>query len=169
MTKRIVLLQALASTPKELGLQLRDAVPSNSRQRPAPGKWSISEILNHLVDVEMRYMIRLKRVVNETQPVLPSILPDESAHELDATPTDLILRFERARDSALAFLKQVTAEDWHREALHESQGETNLFYLVQHLADHDTEHLSQMAEARRYLRQAAEAGASQTHTATTRP
>jgi hypothetical protein len=41
-------LQVQAATAKKLGQLLKRAAPSKLRKRPAPGKWSVVEILAHL-------------------------------------------------------------------------------------------------------------------------
>ena len=40
-------------TAKDLARLIEGAGPSTLRQRPAPGKWSVGEILAHLADTEI--------------------------------------------------------------------------------------------------------------------
>jgi uncharacterized damage-inducible protein DinB len=152
MTKRIVLLQALASTPRKLARMLTGVNESTPRQRPVPDQWSITDVLNHLVNVEERYLDRLQRVVQEERPLLPAILPDEAASYPQATLDELMTRFENARAETLAFFKELSPEDWQRPAIHERKGETCFLFLVKVLVDHDIEHLNQIVEMLQQLR-----------------
>ena len=60
--------------------QLRAAVAGMTREqlaaRPVPGKWSTLEVLCHLADFEPIYADRMKRVLAEKNPQLPSGDPD---------------------------------------------------------------------------------------------
>ena len=85
MVEHIHLLQSLAATPTQLSRALEQ--PGLSRVA-ATGEWSPEEILAHLIDVEGRYLSRLRRVSLEQEPRLALIQPDESAH--DHTVVDLV-------------------------------------------------------------------------------
>lgn len=152
MTKRAILLQALASTQTDLARVLEGIDDSSLRRRPAPDSWSLADGLNHLVYVEVLYLQRLKRVVGEERPLLPEIHPNEAAHDPGASADDLLTRFEQVRGETLAYLAGLPPGIWQRPAVHETLGKTTLRYLVQMLQDHDTQHLSQMVKVKRWLR-----------------
>jgi uncharacterized damage-inducible protein DinB len=152
MTKRIVLLQALASTPQDLARLLKNVDEAISRRRPSAEQWPLADILNHLVYVEERYQVRLKRVVEEERPFLPYIPPDETSHDPQASLAELLARFAEARATTLALLTDLPAGSWQRRAVHETLGETSFRFLAQFLVDHDTEHLNQLVEALQQLR-----------------
>jgi uncharacterized damage-inducible protein DinB len=151
MTKHIVLLQALASTPKNLVQLLETVDESAIHHRASPDQWSVADVLSHLIDVEARYISRLKRVIQEDHPTLPALWPDEAAHDTQATLPKLLNHFEHVRTKTLAFLKEIVLDDWQRPATHENWGETNFHALVQNLVHHDAEHLSQITKIREAL------------------
>lgn len=148
MSKRSILLKALRSTPADLEAMLKRVGDDEGRQRPEADQWSVSDILNHLIYVEGKYLARLKRVVNEESPHVPVIEPDEGAHDLQIPPRQLLVRFEQARSATLHFLENLSMGQWQRPAVHPDLGQTTLRFLVQYLVDHDTEHLSQLTVAR---------------------
>jgi uncharacterized damage-inducible protein DinB len=152
MTKRIVLLQALAATPKDLARLLKNVDEAISRRRPSAEQWPLADIINHLIYVEDCYQARLKRVIAEERPLLPYILPDETTHDSQASLAELLARFTAARAATLAFLTNLPAGSWQRRAVHETLGETSFRFLAQLLVDHDTEHLNQLVEALQQLR-----------------
>ena len=152
MTKRIVLLQALASTPNDLTLMLRGVDAGASRQRPADGEWSMMDVVNHLIYVEKRCRQRLRRVLDEDGPWLPYIHPDEEAHDSQAPLSDRLARFEMERRQTLALLKEIGPGEWQRRAVHETKGDVTLRFLVQYIVDHDIQHLNQIVETQQRLK-----------------
>jgi uncharacterized damage-inducible protein DinB len=152
MSKRIVLLQALASTPNDLALMLKGVAGTVARQRPAPDQWAIADVVNHLIHVEGRYLERLRRVLEVERPSLPAILPDKTKHETQVTLSELIVRFEKERDGTLSLLKEIAPGGWQRTAVHETRGDVTLRVLVQFLVEHDITHLNQIVEIQQRLR-----------------
>lgn len=152
MSKRIVLLQALTSTLKDLALMLKGAAGAVSWKRPSPGQWALADVVNHLIYVERRYLERLHQVLETERPFLPAILPDETKHDVQATLSELVARFEEARHKTLSFLKEISPGDWQRTAVHETQGDVTLRFLVHFLVEHDIAHLNQIVEIQRQLR-----------------
>lgn len=153
MTRRTVLLSALASMPADVRRAVRGL---NQATRPAPpGKVSavdILKVLKHLVEAEVHYYDQLRRAVKEdleTWSVLscelasPAVATDGGSDE--GQIESLVKRFEAARGETLAFLEALAAGDWQRKVVHETRGEMTLRFLVQGLVDHDTQHLGQLA------------------------
>ena len=44
--------------------------------RPVAGRWSTREVICHITDCEIVYVDRMKRVIAETNPLLPNLDPD---------------------------------------------------------------------------------------------
>jgi uncharacterized damage-inducible protein DinB len=151
MSKRSVLLAALESAPGDLRRLVQATDETSAHRRPSPGEWSLGEVLAHLVDVEGRYLARLKRVVEEDCPHVPYIHPDESIYEPAVSAGELLARFGQRRDETLVFLRGLSAGDWQRKAVHQTWGTVSLRSLVQALVDHDTNHLQQAAAVRKGL------------------
>lgn len=151
MSKRIVLLQALASSLSNLMVMVDDVDPQAFRQRVASDAWAMADVLSHLIAVEAQYLRRLQRVLVEERPFLPAIFPDPTTHNLQASAAELLAQFEEARQRTLAFLTDVADAGWGRTAVHETQGEVTFHFLVQHLVEHDSEHLNQIAKEIKYI------------------
>jgi hypothetical protein len=152
MTKRAVLLKALASMPSDLGRVLKGVDAAEARRRPTPGERSIIDLLKRLVEAEAYFLGQIRDVVCEERPSLPALRHDEARDDLDMSLDALIERVKMARAETLAFLEGLSPGDWQRKAVHETWGETRLRFLVQHLVDHDTQCLSQLAGTRQRLR-----------------
>lgn len=152
MTKRIVLLQALASTPTDVKRLFKGIEESTARRRPVDNKWSMAEIVSHLLDVEERYRLRLKQVITEDNPYFDYMYPDETVFDGEVPIQALVKQFELARGETIGFLSALSQRDWGRPAVHETLGETRFRFLVQNLLDHDIVHLSQIVDVRQQLR-----------------
>ena len=146
MSKRIVLLQALASTSKDLARILHDVDLIAAQQRPFPDAWSMNDVLSHLCDVDVRSLARMRQVVNEERPLILTIHPDETSHGTATPPGQLLAQFEQARTETITYLQNLGAGQWQRRATFDSGEATTVRTLVQILIEHDTQHLNQLIE-----------------------
>jgi uncharacterized damage-inducible protein DinB len=151
VSKRIVLLQALAATMSDLVRMLANIDRAVFYRQLSLHGWSMADVLSHLIRVETRYYQRLRRVLVEERPYLPAILPDPPTHNRPASPTELLAQFEAARLETLAFLRDMAEAGWGRTAVHETLGEVTFYFLVQYLVDHDSQHLNQIAMIQQQL------------------
>lgn len=151
MTKREVLIQALASTPQDVELTVKGMKDSAVFQRPSPDAWSVADVVYHLGEVEGRYLKRLEMVVREERPYLPYIHPEER-RTAEGNLADLMAVFRQERAKTLAFLQGLRPGDWQRKGVHETWGEVSFRYLVQQLVEHDINHLNQIVEIQQNIR-----------------
>jgi len=152
VTKRIVLLQALASTPADLARLVRSADHETLHWQNTANDWSAAAVLLHLAQVEKAYRHRLQRIANEDEPHVPSIDPEVGEIPGDVAADSLLHEFESERAQTIAFLKELSPGGWQRPAIHETLGRTTLRYQVQNLVDHDIEHTNQLVEVLRQRR-----------------
>jgi uncharacterized damage-inducible protein DinB len=146
MTKRIVLLQALASTPADLNRMTRAVTREAAVWREREDTWSLADIAAHLTLVERACLERLRRVVDEDEPHVPYIHPEPERHELQRPLAELTAEFSAAREETLRFLEDLPPAAWQRAAIHERKGRMTLRYLVQDMVGHDIDHTNQAAE-----------------------
>src|SRR5215471_10110016 len=126
------------------------------RWKPAPGRFSVGEVLAHLSHSEgYTYRARLDRFLSETDPVFES---DHADMHLDlyarADPEDSFDHFEEQRETNIEFLRGLTAEDGVRTAVHKKVGPITLSQMLHEWTLHDLGHIRQLAEivrARKYL------------------
>ncbi len=153
MSKRDVLMKALAATPGDLERMVRGLKTTAVTHKPTPDQWSIADVLCHLQMMEERYLPRLEVVVREERPSIPYIHADEASHDLTRPLMTMLADFRLAREQTLDFLRGLKAGDWQRTAVHETWGEVKFRYLIQHLVDHDTDHLNQIVEIQQRLKE----------------
>jgi len=147
MTKRIVLLQALASTPADIQRLIRQLDAQAADWKVSAEAWSPADVVSHLTDVERAYLVRLQRVLAEEEPAVPYIHPNAPSREPGTSLSQLGENFIQARETTMEFLRRLTPGEWQRTAIHETKGRMSLRFLVQDLVAHDIEHTNQLVEA----------------------
>ncbi len=147
-------LEILAATPAALKEALRGVPKKLLLFTPAPGKWSILEILCHLRDLEREaYLERYTRILAEPEPKLQDINGNALAIERDyrnQKAADVLRDWIRLRRESLRLLKKAKPEQWRRAGIHETMGRVTIDELVaRHASGNDTAHLGQIAAIKR--------------------
>jgi DinB superfamily len=151
MSRRSVLMEALAATPRDLARLLRPVGEATALARPAPDEWCVADVVAHLGTTEVRYQARLRLIVEQDNPRVPYIHPDASAHDLTRALPSLLEEFTARRAETLAFLSGLSQRDWGRPLIHETLGPSRLRDQVQALVDHDSAHLEQIVAVREQI------------------
>jgi len=158
-------LETLAATPATLKAAVRGLPKRVLLFTPAPGKWSILEILGHMRDMEREaYLERYERILAETEPRLPDLNGEAYAIERDyrsAKAGEVLRDWTRLRRETLRLLRKVTAAEWTRAGIHEAAGRLTMEdFLRRQAVGNDEAHLGQIeAIKRRYAVLEALAGA----------
>jgi len=147
-------LETLAATPTALKAALRGVPRKLLLFTPAPGKWSILEILCHLRDMEREaYLERYTRILAENEPRLPDLNGDALAIERDyrgQKAGDVLRDWTRLRRESLRLLKKSKPEQWRRAGIHETAGRLTIDDLVVRQAvGNDAAHLAQIDAIKR--------------------
>jgi hypothetical protein len=118
---------------------------------PAPGKWTIRQIVAHLADSEMVAGMRLRRIIAEDHPRLEAYDQNAWAGNLDYArrkTSQALETFRRIRGENYELLKDLPAEAFAREGLHTERGAMSLKQLLQLMAEHAENHASQLRTRR---------------------
>jgi len=104
-------------------------VPAAAMQwRPAPGKWSVHEIVCHCADSETNSAMRIRYLVGEDRPTIAGYDQDRWARDFDyhALPIEPSLKqIEAVREWTTTFLRSLPTSAWSRAGMHsEMPGET---------------------------------------------
>jgi hypothetical protein len=108
-------LVALEAQVDDVTRALRGA---NERHRYAPGKWSVREVVGHVVDTERMFGYRLLCLARGDKQNLPSFDEDEyaAASGHDNIPlSDLVGQFELVRTSHVRLARNLDDAAWARE------------------------------------------------------
>jgi uncharacterized damage-inducible protein DinB len=152
--ERAGLLETLASTPTRLKALVTGVPKKLLLWTPAPGKWSIQEIVCHMRDMEREaYLARYQRIMAEDNPSLPDVDGDRYALERDYRSLKLgeVLRdWARSRKECLKLLKKVKGDGWQRVGTHETAGPLSMEgFLRRHAIGNDEAHLGQIEAIKR--------------------
>lgn len=140
-------LKVQAATAKKLDKLIKGKAPAKLRKRPSLDKWSASEILAHLADVEIVQSWRMRCILGA--PGTPIQAYDQDAwvvagHYDKRDPHKSLEQFRLLRDSNLALLKTLTPDQWKHHGIHSERGEESIERIVQLVAGHDINHLEQV-------------------------
>jgi hypothetical protein len=142
-------LEIIRSTPDRLKAALAGVPRKLLTWRPAPGKWSIHEIVCHMRDAERDgYLYRYRRLLAEDNPTFPDVDGDKLALERQYGRMNLreaVRDWRAARKEVLALLKKIRPEQWQRIGTHESLGPMSLEIILKRQAlGNDEAHLGQI-------------------------
>jgi len=114
---------------------------------PAPGKWSVSEILAHLAEDELTTTWRYRQMIESPGVALAGFNQELWATLGDYrswTPQDGLEMFRLLREANLRMLEGLTPEQWECYGNHAERGRITVRSLVRHMAGHDRNHLDQI-------------------------
>jgi len=142
-------LASMAKAARRLERLLRSA-PGGKRAldtRSAPDKWSVKEILAHLVDHEFVQGTRWRFVGTMDHPTIQGYDQDAFVRGQDLADTSakaLIQSFAAARAANLALLARLGPDVWERVGLHSERGEESMKDMAWRCAGHDRIHEQQI-------------------------
>ena len=149
MQTTAAIIEALERAPGVVIPLVREVPPEVLTRRPAPGKWSAHEHACHLALVHWLFFDRLDQMLASPAPVITPYDPGTS------DPDDLLLKMDLddsleqyAEDRArlVARLRQLSAEEWLRQAEHGEYSHYSVFIMFRHLALHDFLHAYRIEE-----------------------
>lgn len=136
-----------AAAPKKLAAMLRGKNKKQLTRRPAPGKWSIAEIVAHLADAEVAISWRLRQTLSNNAIPIQAYDQDSWAATFDYAhrdPKQSLETFRVLRDSNVALLKAVPRSLWDNYGVHQERGNESVAHMARMIAGHDLNHLQQI-------------------------
>ncbi len=146
----------LEITPEILRLLMEDLTDEEAQWKPAPDRWSIAEVLEHLSHTESRgFRSRIDRMLEEEHPTLEAYDQLEFAAQgaySGRDPEESFAHFEEQREDNVAFLRDLPASVAKRTGAHAKLGNITIGQLMNEWAFHDLGHIRQIAEIVRVIR-----------------
>jgi hypothetical protein len=118
---------------------------------PAPGKWSVRQIVAHLADAELVGAHRFRQVIAEDNPTLIAFDQDKWSANLDYArrkPKQSLETFRRIRAENYELLKDLPEGAFDRTGNHTENGPMTLRRLLEGYAGHAESHARQLQEIR---------------------
>jgi DinB superfamily len=135
----------LSSTPEALRTLLDQIGETEVETRPAPGKWSASEITCHLADCELVFGFRLRQTLAENNPTIQPFDQDKWAATYPGVDAELALRvFTALRGWNLELIQSAMPAAADRALTHPERGTMTFQTVVETMAGHDLNHITQL-------------------------
>ena len=155
------ILEILSEEVREtLGL-IRSILPALEEHRYEPGKWSVREVVGHMIDAERVFAFRAMAFARGDKGPLPGMDQDEYAAGSNAASrplADLASEFAALRASTTAFFRGLPVEAWSRAGVASGHSNTRRWscsFTVRALsfiiAGHEIHHRSGLEKS--YLRE----------------
>jgi hypothetical protein len=117
--------------------------------RPNPDRFTLREVVAHLADWDEIFLDRLRRTVNEDNPLLTSIDAGQLAIDHDyaaQSPSLTIERFTKSRSNICSFVSGVPDSAFDRLSHRAELGTLSFERQITLILAHDGYHLRQAAE-----------------------
>ena len=152
-----VLQQKLRSAHQSVMHSIDGIAEAEIRQVPAPGEWTVAQLLAHIAEIQYFWMEKAVLITQEDDPNITrsDVENDRRAAAVEdhaGDPLDALVRgLAAANESAIAAAGEIASEDL---AILGHRGENNPITVegvIKYLAQHVEEHASQVSESRRLI------------------
>jgi uncharacterized damage-inducible protein DinB len=131
------------------GPNLREIVGGLSDEQvnraPAPGKWSIREILCHLADCEAVFAFRIRQTLAQPDHVIQPFDQEIWARNYSAyTAPEALAAFTAMREWNVALIRTLSPDALNTPVTHPERGQMTLQTILETMGGHDINHLQQI-------------------------
>lgn len=136
-----------ADTPTKLERLVEGIGEATLRQRPAPERWSVAEVLAHLADAEIAIGWRLRLILGSPGTLFQGFNQDSwitALHYEKRDPRRDLIQHRVLRDANIELLKTLTPEQWKQFGIHSERGQESIERIVRMTAGHDLNHIQQI-------------------------
>ena len=149
VVERDALIQQYADGPARLRRAVARVPQAGLRWNPAPGEWSVHEIVCHCADAETNAAARIRYLVAERDPLVVAF--DEAGwattFEYHEHPLGLALwTVEAVRANTGALLRRLPEAAWTRQGRHTASGRYTMEDWLRGYAWHVDEHVRQIEQ-----------------------
>lgn len=140
-------LDVLAELPAWLEAHVATLDDAVLRRPEAPGKWSVLQVVAHLLDAEIVHSHRTRRIAAEKDPVIEAYDQDAWVREFDHANADLGVTLHALSALRMANLRhwsRLTPEQLERAGTHKERGRETAAHYLKLAAGHDLVHRRQV-------------------------
>jgi uncharacterized damage-inducible protein DinB len=137
----------LPKTPAALARRLAGVPRRRLTKRPAPGKWSVGEILAHLSEIELLWGYRVRTLLERDEPEIVGMDQEVWARVgryEKRDPRESLALFTALRRSNAALLAALSPKALARRGRHSQFGGLTIADIARLLAGHDVNHTRQI-------------------------
>jgi DinB superfamily len=138
-------LVVLQSSPGKLTALIAGKSENALRRQPAPGKWSIAEIVVHLAEVEIVIGYRIRMILGASGTAIQAFDQDAWAVRYPGMAIEPALEtFRVLRSAQVALLRSLNPVQWEQFGIHAERGKETVRHISRLTAGHDINHLTQV-------------------------
>ena len=140
-------LAILASTPSRVAQLIQSRSIAEMQRQPAPGRWSVAEIVSHLADAEIVFAYRIRMILSASGTPIQAFDQDawsRAQHAEKSDPHASLALMRAIRESMLPLLSGLNDEELDRYGMHAERGKESVRHLLSLYAGHDRNHLAQI-------------------------
>jgi hypothetical protein len=145
------LLEKYRRGPELIAAAMTGAAGSELDYVPAPGRWSVRQILCHMTDSEIVAAARFRRIIAEEKPSILGYSQDAWALNLDYAHrrvSQAMETFRHIRSWTFELLSSLPEAAWSRTGMHAERGEMSLLEMLRIYARHAEKHSDQIRGVR---------------------
>jgi hypothetical protein len=142
-------MELLRSSPRKIAALVRGVTRRRLSRRPAPGSWSVTEILAHLADVELVQGYRLRMILESDGVPIQGFdqnvwaqYSDYASHD----PGHSLRAYLVTRERTVRLLSSLKPEMWERHGMHSERGRETVRRVAEMMAGHDINHMRRIRE-----------------------
>jgi uncharacterized damage-inducible protein DinB len=135
-------------SPAEVARLTQGISDTDARREEREGKWSVAQIVQHLVDTELVYGYRMRMIVAHDQPDITGYDQDLWATRLRYNEEPLSVGLEDLRvfrERNLRFVRRLGKHELDRWGQHTERGRESIRHLIRTIAAHDLLHRAQLS------------------------
>jgi hypothetical protein len=147
MEMRTLVVRRLREHLEELESLTQGLTPELLKERPGEGRWSLHEIVMHIVETQEVFSERIARILVEERPVIALYGPDAARREgayLARNFSEGMATLRRQRDHLLTLLSSLTGTQWDLEGEHPEIRHYSVERCMESLMRHEEHHLYAM-------------------------
>jgi DinB family protein len=133
--------------PDTIADLIAGVAPARLKRPPAPGKWSVLQIIAHLAEDELASSWRYRQMLEHDGPELSAFDQDLWARVGDYSSwqhEDALTMFRLLRQANLRMFARLSPQQWQRCGTHTERGKVTIRELCRHMAAHDVNHIEQI-------------------------
>jgi uncharacterized damage-inducible protein DinB len=145
-------IRSMRGAPGRLERAVSGLTPAQLRRRPARGKWSIADIVGHLLDTEVVYGYRYRMALCESGSPIQGYDQAgwaETFRGRRANAATLLRQIRLLREVNLDLVTGVPRSWWTRYGMHSERGKETVRRTLELIAGHDWNHLDQIMAIRK--------------------
>ena len=142
------LVLSLAEMPQKVRRLVESLGEDERRWKPCADEFSATEGICHLRDIEEEgYAVRIRKLLNESEPFLSDLDGARLACERDYNNQNMMYaleRFAHARSGNVAAVKDLSPDGLSRRGTFEGTGPITLGQLLSMMREHDEGHIQEL-------------------------